>query len=73
MGDILHFTGQTKGHIDPDVVLDGAKGIDEVIVIGVQKNGHIYVCGSDADVTRTAYLLAQAHRYMLELGDSDFD
>ena len=68
MADILDFTGTTKGDIDPDAVLEGAKGqVSDVIVLGYDRNGEEYFASARADVTAILWLLKRYEKYLLEL------
>jgi hypothetical protein len=58
MAEILKFTGSTRHDIDPDEVLEGAKGqLKSVVVIGYDAEGDIFLASSSADGKTVNWLL----------------
>ena len=67
MGKIINFNGVTFGEIDPDKVLDAAKGkLSAVIIIGTEKNGNTFwVSTSSGDTAQNNLLIDMAKDEML--------
>ena len=71
MAEILDFTGTTKGDIDPDAILEAAKGrVSDVILLGYDENGEEYFASAKADVTAILWLLKRYEKYLLELPET---
>lgn len=65
MADILDFNGITKGLIDPQKILDGARGIDEVLLVG-WKGDQFYMATSNGNIGDTLVLLELAKQQLME-------
>lgn len=64
---ILNFTGITNLDLDPDRVLDAAKGkLQGVIVIGFDNEGEFYGASSYADGGTVIWLLEVCKQRILE-------
>jgi len=72
MTNIIPLGGYTKLDIDPDNVLDGAKGaLSTVIVIGHNKDDDTsYIAASTADKKRLLWMIEQ---FKFKLFNGDFD
>lgn len=58
MADILKFSGNTRHDINPDEVLEGAKGqLTSVVVIGYDRDGYLFLASSSADGPKVNWLL----------------
>lgn len=71
MGDIIQGEFITKLDLQPDDILDAAKGkLSEVLVLGWEKsdggNGDFYFAASDADLSRALMLLLRTQRDIQE-------
>lgn len=67
MGEVVDFNGITKLDLDPDRVLDSAKGkLDSAVVIGFDKDGDLYFASSKADGGDVLWLLEKAKKELLE-------
>ena len=66
MTSIVDFTGITRLDMDPERVLDAAKGkLESVVVIGFTLDGEEYFASSDADGADVLWHLERAkHRLM---------
>ena len=60
MSDIVEFTGTTLLDIDPKKVLDGAKHLENVMVLGYDKDGILYMASSSSDVAEKVLMLEMA-------------
>lgn len=67
MGDVVKFTGWTKLDIDPDDVLTGPVGmLDEVLVIGRDNEGDLYVASHTADAGKIMLLIELGKAFILD-------
>lgn len=69
--NVVAFTGPYFGDIDPELVLDAAKGkLSKVIVIGVTTDGEFeYINSSISDGPQALWMLERAKIEMLTLDD----
>lgn len=68
MGDVVDFNGYTRLDIEPDKVLEGAKGkLDKVVVVGVNKDGEMWFSSSTSKLETILYLLKKAEKLLLEM------
>lgn len=60
--NVIPFTGSFYGHIDPEKVLEGAKeaGLAEVIVVGEEEDGTLYIAFSSGVLEDSIALLERA-------------
>lgn len=66
MGDVVDLNGVTSLDLDPDKVLEAAKGnIDHVIVIGYHKDGSEYFASSTSYVPDIVWLLERYKHFLL--------
>ena len=66
--NVVDFDGITKLDLDPDRVLEGAKGqLEAVIVIGYTSDGEEYFASSKADGGTTLWLLERCKKQLLEM------
>ena len=66
MGDVVQFNGDTRLDIEPDLVLEGARGnLQEVLVIGYE-NDELYVAFSSGDIGKNLLLMELAKKLLLE-------
>jgi hypothetical protein len=72
MTNVVKFNGYTTVDIEPDSVLDGAKGsLSTVIVIGHNKHDDTsYIAASTADKKRILWMIEQ---FKFKLFNGDFD
>ena len=57
MADILKFTGETMGDIPVESVLDGARGLTSVLVMGWTKDDEFYGASSTGDAKELLWLV----------------
>lgn len=71
MGEVVDLGNITKLDLDPDRLLQKAIGkMDEVIIIGFDKDGAEYFASSKADAAPVIYHLERAkHRLMKIIND----
>jgi len=72
---VVEFTGTTSLPIDPDQVLDRAKGeYKTVLVIGIHKEtGDIDCRGSEGGPCEANMLLDRAKQFMIDIESYDHD
>ncbi len=70
MGDVIRPRFQTKGPVPVDKVLDGARDLEEVLVIGWDKDGDIGAGSSTGDVAELLHLI---ERFKFKLLAGDFE
>ena len=69
MGEVLKFRGKTSVYIDPDVILEQAKErLDEVFIMGFDKDGNHYFASSSADGGDLLWLM-ETFKTMLMSGE----
>lgn len=74
MNNVIRFSGITRLNIDPDVVLEGAIGkLEGVVVLGYDKNGEEYFAASYADGADPLWLMERLKKRLLEIGDEHID
>jgi hypothetical protein len=69
MADIINFTGKSRLHIDPDVVLDTLKTqLIDVVVLGWKKDdGGLAVATSEPKASEILYLLKVSETTILDI------
>ena len=71
MDNVLQFTGCTRLDIDPDVVLEKAKGkTEQILVLGSYEDGDLFVAASTANV---GALLRLVETFKFKLMNGDFN
>ncbi len=69
MGDVIKGDFLVRGDMDPDEVLEAAKGeLEECIVIGWDKDGELWLMGNRAHAGDALWLLEVAKKTLLEMG-----
>lgn len=65
------FPGATSYDHDPNVILEMAKrgNLDEVLIIGFDQDGQLFVSASRNDLPALLWLLEKAKKMLLEVGD----
>jgi len=72
MGDVVNFTGITSLDLDPDRVLDDAKGkLVDVVVIGTHKDGSEYFAASISSGPEVGWMLDRAKLKLLQVVDRE--
>lgn len=67
MADIIQFKTDVVGggvRVDPDAVLESAKGIRSAVVIGTQSDGEMYFASSDG-AFETLWLIEKAKAFLM--------
>lgn len=66
MTNIIEFTGDSLAPLPPDKVLEEAIGnLKKCVVVGIDKDGEMYVAASDGEVAKITHLLSHGHRFLL--------
>lgn len=72
MNEVVKFTGDFHGRVEPDTVLEAAKGrLDDVVVIGWDKEGTFYVASSTGEMRDLLFLSRLLDRELMEELDAD--
>jgi len=59
--DVLEYPGATMLDLDPDRVLEGAKGrLEQVLVVGLDRDEQFYMAGSTPEIGDMLFILALA-------------
>jgi len=70
MAEVVEFTGVTSLPIDPERILESAKGkLQRVIVIGIDMDGEEYVASSDPDGGTFLWDIERAKLRLLRTAD----
>ena len=65
--NVVFFTGITKLDLPPDRVLESAIGkLDQVLILGFDKNGDEYFASSQADGGDVMWLMERCKKQLLE-------
>ena len=72
--NVVRFGGVTTLPLDPDRILEAAKGqLSEVVILGWEKaedgTGAFYMAASDADLSRASMLLLRGLKHVTESMD----
>ena len=74
MSNVVKFPGETLLDLNPDDILEEAKGkLDKVMVIGYTEDGAEYFDSSFADGMIAVWLLERIKLIMLNIVDDDED
>ena len=68
---VVDFTGLTDLDIDPEKVLNGAKeaGLQNLIIVGEDSEGLLYVASSLGDLPKVYFLLELAKKQLLDFSE----
>lgn len=69
MGEIIDFSGNTKGEVPVTNVLEGAKDLSMVVVIGYDKDGNEYFASSSGNSMECAWLAGRYIKLLMENED----
>lgn len=68
MGDVVNFNGITKLDLDPDRVIDSARGnLTDVVIIGTHSDGTEYFASSIASGPEVNWMLDRAKIRLLRI------
>jgi hypothetical protein len=71
---IIEFPGATFLDLEPERVLDGAKDrLESVLVIGFDKDGQLYMAGSESDAGAMLLLLELAKARLMRMASETLD
>ena len=69
--NVIPFGGITRLDIDPDLVLKGAVGkLECVVIVGMGKDGQEYFAASVADGANALWYLERSKKKLLEIVDA---
>lgn len=71
MGEVIDFDGGTRGDIPVDVVLDAAKTLQMVCVMGITQEGQEYFASSSGDYKENYWLAARFKEMLMEMADGE--
>ena len=66
---IIDFPGTTKAEVSVSDVMDGAKLLQMVVIMGYDKDGNEYFATSSADIQECYWLNARFRKFLEEIGD----
>jgi hypothetical protein len=69
MADIIQFSGNTFGEVPVDKVLEGAKHLQTVIILGWDAQGNEYFASSSGNEKENAWLAGRYIKLLLEGAD----
>lgn len=71
-GEVVRFDDLTLQDLEPDVILEGACGkLSEVLVVGWDQDGDLYVASNHGYRPELLYLLKFAERFLMDLQKND--
>jgi hypothetical protein len=71
MGEVINFEGGTKGDIPVDVVLDAAKLLEMVVVMGYTADGQEYFASSSGCLKENNWLADRFKDLLKEMANSE--
>lgn len=71
MGDVIDFDGGTRGDIPVDVVLNAAKKLQMVCVMGITQEGQEYFASSSGDYKENYWLAARFKEILMEMASNE--
>lgn len=72
MGEVVDFTGETLSDIEPDQILESAKGkMSSLILIGELKDGEYYWSSSTFDIGAILLDLKKLEHYLIKYASED--
>jgi hypothetical protein len=71
MGDVIDLFDGTRGDIPVDVVLDAAKTLQMVCVMGITEDGREYFASSSGDYKENYWLAARFKQMLMEMADGE--
>lgn len=69
MGDILDFTGDTKGEVNVKDVLKAATKLQMVAIMGYDEEGREYFVSSSGSYQENAWLAGRFIKFLMENAD----
>ena len=69
MGDIIDFTGDTKGDVNVKDVLDGATKLQMVAIMGYDEEGREYFASSSGSYQENVWLASRFIKFLMENAD----
>ena len=67
MSNVVQFNGETRQDIDPEKVLNAARGkLACALVLGFTEDGHLYMASSDGDLGKILVLMEASRAVLLD-------
>ncbi len=73
MGDVIEFPEGTVGDVPVDGVLDGAKLLQMVCIMGYDKDGNEYFASSCGDIKEINWLLDRYKNFLQGVADEGME
>jgi hypothetical protein len=74
MSNVIKFTGETLLDLNPDDILEEAKGkLEKVMIIGYTEEGDEYFSSSFADGMTAVWLLERFKNFLVNIVDDEDD
>ena len=74
MSNVVKFTGETLLDLNPDDILEEAKGkLEKVMIIGYTDDGEEFMASSFADGMTAVWLLERFKHLLISIVDDDED
>lgn len=74
MSNVIEFTGETKADIDPDIILEEAKGkLDKVIMLGVDKDNVDFYASSSCSIPELLFHVERFKTYLIDISYREKD
>ena len=71
MGDVIDFDGGTRGDIPVESVLDAAKSLQMVCVMGITADGQEYFASSSGDYKENYWLAGRFKEILMEMANNE--
>jgi hypothetical protein len=71
VGDVIDFDGGTRGDIPVDRVLDAAKKLQMVCVMGITEEGQEYFASSSGDYKENYWLASRFKEILMEMASNE--
>jgi hypothetical protein len=69
MGDVIEFPDGTLGDVPIDGVLEGAKLLQMVCIMGYDKDGNEYFASSTGDIKEINWILTRYRHFLMGIAD----
>ena len=69
MGDVIDFSGDTKGEVEVKEVLNAAANLQMVAIMGYDEEGREYFATSSGSYQENAWLAGRFVKFLMESAD----
>ncbi|MGJ4857053.1 hypothetical protein ACN6KF_003037 [Labrys sp. La1] len=69
--NVVWFGGGTTLDVPADRVVDAAKGLKSVVVVGQNEDGSLYFASSLGELSKTHWLLSLAQNQVMQMVNAD--